>query len=178
MATVLLQDANFLLLDEPTNHLDIYAKDVLLNALRSYKGTLLFVSHDHDFINGLATRIIELTPDGACSYQGNYSSYQQHQKEREQLNLVNNTTAKKATKPVAAAKEAPKKNDDPRKQIQKLEQTIDRLEKQVAKQEELFAAITWGTPEYDAAHARLVELKKELAVTVSAWEEALRPTTL
>lgn len=175
MATVLLQDANFLLLDEPTNHLDIYAKDVLLNALKSYKGTLLFVSHDHDFINGLATRIIELTPDGACSYLGNYSSYQQHQKDRELLNKTDTGTQKKVVQqPTAPVKEVPKKSDDARKQIQKLEGVIDKLEKQIAKQEELFAAIAWGTKEYDAAHATLVALKKELAVVVSSWEEALR----
>jgi len=54
MACTLLQHANVLFLDEPTNHLDIYSKEILLKALKSYTGTILFVSHDHNFVNKLA----------------------------------------------------------------------------------------------------------------------------
>jgi ATPase components of ABC transporters with duplicated ATPase domains len=75
MAKVLLQHANFLLLDEPTNHLDMASKDILMSALQKYTGTLLFVSHDHDFINRIATRVLELTPTGLYSYSGNYDAY-------------------------------------------------------------------------------------------------------
>lgn len=172
MATVLLQDANFLLLDEPTNHLDIYAKDILLNALNAYKGTLFFVSHDHDFINGLATRIIELTPNGAFSYQGNYTSYKQHQKEREQLQLDNKKDAAFQKKDPEESEQTNENKHDHknRKQAQKLERDIDRLEKKIAQQEHSFANLTWGTPEYENAHAKLNELKKELAETMKAWE--------
>ena len=75
MIKVLLQQANFLLLDEPTNHLDIPSKDILLKALKNYSGTIVFVSHDRDFINKLATSIIELTPQGTVTYAGNYDDY-------------------------------------------------------------------------------------------------------
>ena len=75
MISILLQNANLLLLDEPTNHLDIPSKEVLLHALQEYKGTILFVSHDKDFINDLATDIIELTASGVHLYQGNYDDY-------------------------------------------------------------------------------------------------------
>lgn len=75
MIKVLLQKANLLLLDEPTNHLDIQTKDILLNALNAYQGTIVFVSHDQDFINRLATDIIELSADGAAFYPGNYELY-------------------------------------------------------------------------------------------------------
>jgi ATP-binding cassette, subfamily F, member 3 len=78
MIKILLQDANLLLLDEPTNHLDIPSKEVLLKALQQYHGTILFVSHDQDFINELATKILELTPSGALLYQGNYDTYRYH----------------------------------------------------------------------------------------------------
>ena len=64
MVKTLLQDANLLLLDEPTNHLDIPSKDVLLDALQRYTGTILFVSHDHDFVNSLATHISCSLPMG------------------------------------------------------------------------------------------------------------------
>jgi ATP-binding cassette subfamily F protein 3 len=75
MIKVLLQNANLLLLDEPTNHLDIQSKDILLTALQAYQGTILFVSHDQDFVNKLATDIVELSVDGAKEYQGNYELY-------------------------------------------------------------------------------------------------------
>ena len=67
--------ANFLILDEPTNHLDLDSKEVLENALIDYPGTLLFVSHDRYFINRIATRVLELSPDHAEEYLGDYDYY-------------------------------------------------------------------------------------------------------
>jgi ATP-binding cassette subfamily F protein 3 len=67
--------ANFLLLDEPTNHLDMRAKDVLLEAIRNFSGTVLFVSHDRYFIDGLATRVFEVEDRRVHIYPGNYEDY-------------------------------------------------------------------------------------------------------
>ncbi len=64
-----------LLLDEPTNHLDMRAKDVLLDALDSYTGTVVFVSHDRYFIDRLATRVIEIEGGAVTAYEGNYEDY-------------------------------------------------------------------------------------------------------
>lgn len=75
LAMLMLSKANLLLLDEPTNHLDIYSKEILENALKSYKGTLLFISHDRYFINKTAEKIIELTENGIKTYLGNYDYY-------------------------------------------------------------------------------------------------------
>jgi ATP-binding cassette, subfamily F, member 3 len=72
---MLLHPANFLLLDEPTNHLDLRAKDVLLNALAGYSGTVLFVSHDRYFIDKLATRVFEVGEGRVEVYPGNYEDY-------------------------------------------------------------------------------------------------------
>ena len=72
---LLLHPANLLILDEPTNHLDMISKDVLLDALRQYKGTLIFVSHDRYFIEGLTTRVLELSPKGPRNFPGDYSYY-------------------------------------------------------------------------------------------------------
>ncbi len=72
---LLLHPANFLLLDEPTNHLDIRAKDVLLNALLDYSGTVVFVSHDRYFIDKLATSVFEVADGGVQVYPGNYEDY-------------------------------------------------------------------------------------------------------
>ncbi|HVA00667.1 MAG TPA: ABC-F family ATP-binding cassette domain-containing protein, partial [Terriglobia bacterium] len=75
LARMLLRPANFLLLDEPTNHLDLRAKDVLLEALRKYTGTVVFVSHDRYFIDKLATRIFEIGGGEVHDYPGNYEDY-------------------------------------------------------------------------------------------------------
>jgi ATP-binding cassette subfamily F protein 3 len=75
MAKMLVSPANFLLLDEPTNHLDMRAKDVLLEAIRNFSGTVLFVSHDRYFIDGLATRVFEVEDRRVHIYPGNYEDY-------------------------------------------------------------------------------------------------------
>ncbi len=75
LAKMLVSPANFLLLDEPTNHLDMRAKDVLLEAVHNFSGTVLFVSHDRYFIDGLATRVFEVEDRRVHIYPGNYEDY-------------------------------------------------------------------------------------------------------
>jgi ATP-binding cassette subfamily F protein 3 len=75
LARMLVSPANFLLLDEPTNHLDMRAKDVLLEAIQGFSGTVLFVSHDRYFIDGLATRVFEVEDRRVHIYPGNYEDY-------------------------------------------------------------------------------------------------------
>ena len=75
LARILVSPSNFLLLDEPTNHLDMRAKDVLLDALDAFSGTVVFVSHDRYFIDRLATRVIEVENGAITSYEGNYEDY-------------------------------------------------------------------------------------------------------
>ena len=64
-----------MVMDEPTNHLDMESIEALNLALENYPGTLVFISHDREFVSSLATRIIELTPDGVIDYQGTYDEY-------------------------------------------------------------------------------------------------------
>src|SRR6185369_6223701 len=75
LARMLLAPSNFLLLDEPTNHLDMRAKDVLLESLSAYTGTVVFVSHDRYFIDNLATRIFEIEDGHVHVFPGNYEDY-------------------------------------------------------------------------------------------------------
>jgi ATP-binding cassette subfamily F protein 3 len=75
VARMLLRPANLLLLDEPTNHLDLDSKDVLLDALIDYGGTLIFVSHDRYFVERLATKIVEIGHGDAITYPGTYREY-------------------------------------------------------------------------------------------------------
>ena len=76
---LMLQKPNIMLLDEPTNHLDMESIESLNNALEDYPGTLIFVSHDREFVSSLATRIIELTPRGVVNFSGSYEDYLQSQ---------------------------------------------------------------------------------------------------
>lgn len=75
LAKLMLSEANFLILDEPTNHLDIASKEILEEALNSYTGTVLYVSHDRYFINQTATRILDLTNQAVVNYIGDYDYY-------------------------------------------------------------------------------------------------------
>jgi ATPase subunit of ABC transporter with duplicated ATPase domains len=75
MAKMLFDPPNFLVLDEPTNHLDMATKEMLINALSEYEGTMLFVSHDRHFLAALSNRVLELTPEGIHQYGGGYSEY-------------------------------------------------------------------------------------------------------
>ena len=75
MARMLFDPPNFLVLDEPTNHLDLLTKEMLIKALATYEGTMLFVSHDRHFLAALSNRVLELTPEGIHQYGGGYTEY-------------------------------------------------------------------------------------------------------
>ena len=82
LAKLMLSEANFLILDEPTNHLDIASKEILEEALNSYTGTVLYVSHDRYFINQTATRILDLTNQSVVNYIGDYDYYLEKKEEQ------------------------------------------------------------------------------------------------
>jgi ATPase subunit of ABC transporter with duplicated ATPase domains len=75
LATILYDPPNFLVLDEPTNHLDMGTKDMLVQALSGFDGTMIFVSHDRRFLGALSNRVLELTPEGVHAYGGGYTEY-------------------------------------------------------------------------------------------------------
>jgi ATPase subunit of ABC transporter with duplicated ATPase domains len=75
MAQMLYDPPNFLVLDEPTNHLDMATKEMLIQALADYEGTMLFVSHDRRFLSALSNRLLEVTPEGVIAYGGGYTEY-------------------------------------------------------------------------------------------------------
>lgn len=80
LCKIMLSDVNFLVLDEPTNHLDIESKEVLEEALNSYEGTLLVISHDRYFLNKVVNKILELKADGIHEFLGNYDYYLEKKK--------------------------------------------------------------------------------------------------
>ena len=99
LAKILISNPDFLILDEPTNHLDIASKEILEEALVSYTGTVLYVSHDRYFINQTATRIMELTNQAVVNYIGDYDYYLEKKEE------LTSTYAPGSTSPEAPAEE-------------------------------------------------------------------------
>lgn len=91
LAKMLLRPSNLLLMDEPTNHLDLFSKEVLLDALRLFDGTVIFVSHDRYFVNALATRIVEVENGGLESFYGNYEYYLEKKHFQVPADIVVNT---------------------------------------------------------------------------------------
>ena len=75
LGKLILQKPNVMIMDEPTNHLDMESIEALNLALENYPGTLIFISHDRSFVASLATRIIELGPQGVVDFSGNYEDY-------------------------------------------------------------------------------------------------------
>jgi len=169
MIKVLLQNANFLLLDEPTNHLDIPSKEVLLKALKEYPGTVFFVSHDHDFINQLATQIIELTPQGAFKYEGNYETYLYHK------NLIKKEQqekkAKKDAKEIINTSEPVTKDSfELNKKIKSAERKIEQLEEKIVQTQASFADLEYGTQPYIENAKNLKDLQQQLVSCMQEWE--------
>ncbi len=175
MVKVLLQDANFLLLDEPTNHLDIPSKDILLKALNGYQGTLLFVSHDHDFIDQLANHVIALDTNGTKAYHGNYTDYKNQiaafsnkSNIAEGFRVANTSSAK--TKPTKGHGELYQL----RKTAGKFERKIAQLEKNIEKAQHVFLDLEYGTQAFEIQNKELQDLQSQLEATFSEWETIVK----
>jgi ATPase subunit of ABC transporter with duplicated ATPase domains len=85
LSKMMLSNANVLLLDEPTNHLDLESITALNNGLIKFKGSMLFTSHDHQFVNSIANRLIEITPNGIIDKEMNYDDYVRDQKLQQEI---------------------------------------------------------------------------------------------
>ena len=139
LAKLMLYEANFLILDEPTNHLDIASKEILEEALNSYTGTVLYVSHDRYFINQTATRILELTNQAVVNYIGDYDYYLEKKEElTEKYAPIQQTEETTSDEAAPAASEGKltwqqQKEEQARKrkqeaELKKTEQRIEELE--------------------------------------------------
>ncbi len=173
MVKVLLQNANFLVLDEPTNHLDLQSKEILLKALLQFDGTILFVSHDRDFLNRLSTDIIELTPEGATSYPGNYEEYLSHKKHNVVPASPSPTAFVENSSENAVPDTEALRNADLhliRKKIRNLESKIEKLEKDKALILQSFANLMYGTDKYESACDKRKEVETQLAATTAQSE--------
>jgi ATP-binding cassette subfamily F protein 3 len=187
MAKMLVSPSNFLLLDEPTNHLDLRAKDVLLDAIRNFTGTVLFVSHDRYFIDGLATRVFEVEDRRLHIYPGNYEDYLWRKQGGPEKVTEQITNSLAATPTPAAPIEIPTPKPEPTPQsnikrlnpiklkqledrLQHAEQEIPRLEDAIAAAEARLGSFTSADQSQKDA-AELDELRTKRAMLLAEWEE-------
>ena len=182
LAKLMLSDANFLILDEPTNHLDITSKETLEEALKSYTGTVFFVSHDRYFINQTATRILELTGETVVNYIGNYDYYLE---KHDQMVALYVKKPEDEAQTEASVKETAQKVDwqtqkAEQARIRKIENALKKAEEKIAELEEKIASIDaeCAKPEVAVNSAKLGELTKqqseyqeELEKQYEVWEE-------
>jgi ATP-binding cassette subfamily F protein 3 len=168
LVKLLLQNANFLLLDEPTNHLDLYAKEVLLQALQAYEGTVMLVSHDHDFLQRIATRILELTPHALNSYKGSYESYLACKKEMQRDTAGEESTKQEA--PKAKVVTSQKERYLQRKELTSIEGKIERLEAKTAELTTSLGAVEYGSKNYHEIVEQIKKNKTILADLSKQWE--------
>jgi ATP-binding cassette subfamily F protein 3 len=186
VARMLLRPSNTLLLDEPTNHLDLDSKDVLLDALEDYGGTLIFVSHDRYFVEKLATKIIEIGHGGAVVYPGTYAEFlwhKEHPEEEVKSQKSKVTSDRPKKQPTDSSREERKAADVERKKKQRaneaLQKRIADLESRIADREaqvkEIEAAMSAAGfyDDRDAANAligRHQALMWEVGDLMSQWE--------
>ncbi len=190
LARMLLRPSNFLLLDEPTNHLDMRAKDVLLESLEEYTGTVVFVSHDRYFIDKLATRVFEIGGGEVNVFPGNYEDYL-WRKQGKQVDLTLpdligerggshngheiNDASQTATAPAAPAVKIKRLNPI---KLQQLKDRCREIEEQVARLEMEIEGYGRELAHFKSAEdstrlARLIEEgRQESAKLMREWEEA------
>lgn len=180
LAKLMLSNANFLILDEPTNHLDITSKEILENAINSYEGTILYVSHDRYFINRTATRILELVNHKMVNYLGNYDYYLEKKEELTRIyaapatdNLTEISKPSDSKLDWKAQKEEQARIRKRQNDFKKVEEHIFDLEEQVNELNEQL-----NNPDIAANSSELMHitglidaLNKELEVLYVKWEE-------
>jgi len=177
---MLLHPANFLLLDEPTNHLDMRAKDVLLEALSKYTGTVVFVSHDRYFIDKLATRVFEIGDGRVEVYPGNYEDYRWRKGGGAARLQEAVAAAPAAVQPVngngAAPAESKSKRLNPikRKQmedrVRELEHEITRMEAAIAECESALQTFV-SANETQRLTREIEDHRRALHASIKEWEE-------
>ena len=181
---LLLSPNNLLILDEPTNHLDMHSKDVLMNALKDFGGTVIFVSHDRGFIEGLATRVLELKPGQHREFPGDYKYYMERM-EAEALGQVEAPGAKEKPAPEPVKSEGKRSWEEQKRldaERRKAERAVAKIEEEISKTEEeksvLEAKLSLPEVYSNGAKAKEIQTKiNEIAMRLEKltedWEAAM-----
>jgi len=187
LAILLLRPANLLLLDEPTNHLDLQSKEVLLDSLGSYKGTLVFVSHDRYFVDALATRVIEIGGGCADSHLGNYEDFlrakaaagdDSHSSRRVELKVAAGDASAPLDKEERRRAHLDRKEEQRaerkrQKELTEVEETIEVKETEVAALEQEMAdpQLYQDRDRWREMSLRHEDLQEEIARLYRRWED-------
>lgn len=153
LAKLMMSGANTLILDEPTNHMDIESREVFEEALMDFEGTSVIVSHDRYFLEKIPTRILELTPEGAVEYLGNYDYYLEKKEENEALRNAQ-IGSKTASEPGDGNRTAQTGSKEERAQKKAQEASERRLRREIEKTE---AAITSNEEEMERLRAEMAD---------------------
>ncbi len=178
LCKLMLQRNNFLLMDEPTNHLDIDSKEMLELALEDYAGTVFFISHDRYFIDKIATRILELTPETITSYFGNYSDYLEKKQQLElleaqkQQELKSSHIEEPTVNNYQKQKEQRRLEQQRKRQLEDVETKIAQSEERLAYlQAELFKEEVYLDHQKSAnVQSEIDELEQSLMEAMELWE--------
>ena len=178
LAKLMLGNANFLILDEPTNHLDIMSKEILEDAINSYEGTVLYVSHDRYFINKTAHRILDLTGGRFVGYLGNYDYYLEKHDELTAAAASEGSPSlpKEALAPAAPVSEQKidwRAQKEAQAKLRKKENDLKKCEEKIAAAEARLSEIDalMSDPAVGTQLAKLQELSKEQASLNAALNE-------
>ncbi|HAA2527592.1 TPA_asm: multidrug ABC transporter ATP-binding protein, partial [Listeria monocytogenes] len=179
LAKLTLLEANVLILDEPTNHLDIESKEVLEAALIDFEGTILFVSHDRYFINRIASKIVELAPEKATVFLGDYDYYQEKLAEEKELARLDAEDRRKKGEQVEATASVRKLNYQEEKEQQKLlrqrKRKLEEIEKSMEETDEKIAELELQltNPEVFQDHEKALEITQELDAVKADGEKLM-----
>ncbi|EAD3258245.1 ABC transporter ATP-binding protein [Listeria monocytogenes] len=179
LAKLTLLEANVLILDEPTNHLDIESKEVLEAALIDFEGTILFVSHDRYFINRIASKIVELAPEKATVFLGDYDYYQEKLAEAMELARLDAEDRRKKGEQVEATASVRKLNYQEEKGQQKLlrqrKRKLEEVEKSMEATDEKIAELEHQltNPEVFQDHEKALEITQELDAVKATGEKLM-----
>ena len=177
LAKLMLSEANFLILDEPTNHLDIASKEILEEALNSYTGTVLYVSHDRYFINQTATRILDLTNQAVVNYIGDYDYYLEKKEEltekyapvQETLSDLSAADAEESSSSKLTWQQQKEEQARRRKQENELKKTEARIEELENRDKEIDETLV--LPDVCTNVGRCAELSREKEAILAELEE-------
>ena len=171
LCKLLLQPFNVLIMDEPTNHLDIASKNVLKDALNKFKGTMILVSHDRDFVQGLCEKIISFKEREVKTFLGDINAYLEYQKYTSIKELEKKSKEKKKVIKKENTYERQKEIRGAQQKISKLERQISNLEKELKKIDfdlEVDYEITISQPNFFAFYQ---DKKKDLEKLMEKWEK-------
>jgi len=177
LSKLMLLKANVLLLDEPTNHLDLMSREVLEAALDEYDGTLVFVSHDRYFLNRIADRVVEMSPNGAQHFLGNYDEMVAKKQQMKEWEAAKNNPSEKAAEDPGfssyeAEKQAKREDRARNRKREQAEADISRLEGEIAALEEEMASPEIAT-DYVLLREKQAEAERkqsELDEVFKVWE--------